>query len=191
MMRRVWMSSLATGLLAVLAVPGLQAREALPPPPVVAAQGTIQSAFAPWDDIEALIVDQLNAAQRQILMQAYLLTSRPITDALVAARRRGIDVRVLMDAGQLDKNSEYRLRQLRAAGIPVWLETDYRNAHNKVLIIDAALPTATVITGSYNFTWSAQHKNAENVLILGKNPPLAARYASNWQRHRQDAQAAP
>jgi phosphatidylserine/phosphatidylglycerophosphate/cardiolipin synthase-like enzyme len=53
------------------------------------------------------------------------------------------------------------------------------------------LPTATVITGSYNFTWSAQHKNAENVLILGKNPPLAARYASNLQRHRQDAQAAP
>lgn len=191
MMRRVWMPCLAAGLLAALAVPGLQAREALPPPPVVAAQGTIQSAFAPWDDIEALIVGQLNAAQRQILMQAYLLTSRPITDALVAARKRGIDVRVLMDAGQLDKNSEDRLRQLRAAGIPVWLETDYRNAHNKVIIIDAALPTATVITGSYNFTWSAQHKNAENVLILGKNPPLAARYASNWQRHRQDAQAAP
>lgn len=191
MMRRVWMPCLAAGLLAATAVPGLQAREALPPPPVVAAQGTIQSAFAPWDDIEALIVGQLNAAQRQILMQAYLLTSRPITDALVAARKRGIDVRVLMDAGQLDKNSEDRLRQLRAAGIPVWLETDYRNAHNKVIIIDAALPTATVITGSYNFTWSAQHKNAENVLILGKNPPLAARYASNWQRHRQDAQAAP
>lgn len=191
MMRRVWMPCLAAGLLAALAVPGLQAREALPPPPVVAAQGTIQSAFAPGDDIETLIVGQLNAAQRQILMQAYLLTSRPITDALVAARKRGIDVRVLMDAGQLDKNSEDRLRQLRAAGIPVWLETDYRNAHNKVIIIDAALPTATVITGSYNFTWSAQHKNAENVLILGKNPPLAARYASNWQRHRQDAQAAP
>ncbi|QBP74538.1 phospholipase D family protein [Herbaspirillum huttiense] len=190
MMRRRLLPCLAAALLAA-AAPGLQAREALPPPPVMAAQGTVQTAFAPWDDIEALIVGQLHSAQRQILMQAYLLTSRPITEALVAARKRGIDVRVLMDAGQLDKNSEDRLRQLRAAGIPVWLETDYRNAHNKVIIIDAALPTATVITGSYNFTWSAQHKNAENVLILGKNPPLAARYASNWQRHRQDAQAAP
>jgi hypothetical protein len=46
-------------------------------------------------------------------MQAYLLTSRPITDALVAARKRGIDVRVLMDGGQLDKNANDRLRQLR------------------------------------------------------------------------------
>ncbi|WP_288392328.1 phospholipase D family protein [uncultured Herbaspirillum sp.] len=191
MMRRLVGPCLAAGLLAALAAGNLQAREVLPAPPVMAAQGTVQSAFAPWDDIEALIVGQLDGARRQILVQAYLLTSRPITDALVAARKRGIDVRVLMDAGQLDKNATDRLRQLRAAGIPVWLETEYRNAHNKVIVIDAALPTATVITGSYNFTWSAQHKNAENVLILGKNPPLAARYASNWQRHRQDAEAAP
>ncbi|HZG19024.1 MAG TPA: phospholipase D family protein [Herbaspirillum sp.] len=178
-------------LAALLVATGVQAREALPPPPVMAAQGTIQSAFAPWDDIEGLIVGQLDGARRQILVQAYLLTSRPITDALVAARKRGIDVRVLMDGGQLDKNANDRLRQLRGAGIPVWLETDYRNAHNKVIVIDAGLASATVITGSYNFTWSAQHKNAENILVLGKNPPLAARYAANWQRHRQDAEAVP
>ncbi|MFJ3059165.1 phospholipase D family protein [Herbaspirillum sp. NPDC087042] len=182
-----WQVAVLAGLLAGAA----QAREALPAPPVMAAQGTIQSAFAPWDDIEALIVGQLDAARRQILVQAYLLTSRPITDALVAARKRGIDVRVLMDNGQLDKNAGDRLRQLRGAGIPVWLETDYRNAHNKVIVIDAPLASATVITGSYNFTWSAQHKNAENILILGRNPPLAARYAENWQRHRQDATPAP
>jgi hypothetical protein len=47
-----------------------------------------------------------------------------------------------------------------------------------VIIIDASLASATVITGSYNFTWSAQHKNAENILVLGKNPPLAARHAT-------------
>ncbi|WP_050469588.1 phospholipase D family protein [Herbaspirillum chlorophenolicum] len=159
--------------------------------PAVAAQGTVQAAFAPWDDIEGLIVDQLTGARKQVLMQAYLLTNRPIVDALVAARKRGVDVRVLMDGGQLDKNSTERLRQLRDAGVPVWLETRYRNAHNKVIVIDAALPSATVITGSFNFTWSAQHKNAENILVLGKNPPLAARYATNWERHRQDAEQAP
>ncbi len=192
MMRLASVPVLTAGLLLGLAaIPGAQARESLPPPPVVAAQGTIQSAFAPWDDIEALIVSQLDGARRQILVQAYLLTSRPITDALVAARKRGIDVRVLMDGGQLDKNANDRLRQLRGAGIPVWLETAYRSAHNKVIVIDASLASATVITGSYNFTWSAQHKNAENILVLGKNPPLAARYAANWQRHRQDAEAAP
>ncbi|HEX7645796.1 MAG TPA: phospholipase D family protein, partial [Noviherbaspirillum sp.] len=48
-------------------------------------------------------------------------------------------------------------------------------------------PEAAVITGSFNFTWTAQHKNAENLLIARNNPALAARYAMNWERHRADA----
>ena len=179
-------------------------REVLEDPHEVALMVTDEPGSALLDELSAAwyrlqlarrfhndAVVQTRGARRQILVQAFILTSRPITDALVAARQRGIDVRVLMDAGQIDKNSSERLRQLRGAGIPVWLETDYRNAHNKVIIIDAPLASATVITGSYNFTWSAQHKNAENILVLGNNPPLAARYAENWQRHRQDADPAP
>jgi phosphatidylserine/phosphatidylglycerophosphate/cardiolipin synthase-like enzyme len=45
-----------------------------------------------------------------------------------------------------------------------------------------------VITGSYNFTWSAQARNAENLLILRDNPALAETYLKNWQRHRRDAE---
>ncbi|MFL9926180.1 phospholipase D family protein [Herbaspirillum lusitanum] len=160
-------------------------------PRIMSAQGTQQAAFAPWDDIEGLIVENLNAARKQVLVQAYLLTNQKITDALIAAHKRDVDVRVLMDGGQLDKNSTKRVIAMREAGIGIWLETLYRSAHNKVIVIDPALPRATVITGSFNFTWSAQHKNAENILVLRDNPALAASYAANWQRHRQDAQAYP
>ena len=45
--------------------------------PVIAAQGSVQVAFPPWDDAESLLVDTLGRAQREILVQAYLLTSRP------------------------------------------------------------------------------------------------------------------
>jgi phosphatidylserine/phosphatidylglycerophosphate/cardiolipin synthase-like enzyme len=45
-----------------------------------------------------------------------------------------------------------------------------------------------VITGSYNFTWSAQARNAENLLILRDNPALLQRYLNNWQRHHAEAQ---
>jgi len=162
-----------------------------PAPPVLQAQGTVQAAFAPWDDIEGIIIARLADARQQVLMQAYLLTNRKIVDALVEAHRRGIEVKVLMDQGQLDKNSTERLQQLRAAGIPVWFETLYRSAHNKVIVIDAGQPSGTVITGSFNFTWSAQHRNAENILVLAGDGALVARYAANWQRHCEDAQAAP
>jgi len=57
-----------------------------------------------------------------------------------------------------------------------------------VIVIDSTTADATVITGSYNFTWTAQNKNAENMLIARRNPPLAAQYAANWERHFRDAQ---
>ena len=68
------------------------------------------------------------------------------------------------------------------------LKPGYASAHNKVLLIDAESPGGVVITGSYNFTWSAQARNAENLLILRGNPALARQYLENWRRHRDDAE---
>lgn len=147
------------------------------------AQGTLDAAFAPWEDVEGLIVEAIGKARRQVLVQAYIFTSMPMTAALVAARKRGVDVRLLVDAGQLTKTGRDRIAALQAAGARVKQETAYKNAHNKVIIIDATGADATVMTGSYNFTWTAQHKNAENIVIARRNPVLAARYADNWARH--------
>lgn len=155
--------------------------------PIPAAQASLQAAFAPWDDVEGLIVAAIDNAGKQVLVQAYLLTSKEISAALIAARRRGIDVRVLVDEQQLAKAASSKASDLAAAGIPVWVETRYQNAHNKIIVIDPDAPDAVVITGSFNFTWTAQHKNAENILIVRKSPALAGRYALNWERHRQDA----
>lgn len=152
-------------------------------PPLAA----LQAAFAPWENLEGLITEAIDDAKMQVLVQAYLLTSKNIATALIAAKRRGVDVRVLADAEQIAKVESSKIPKLAAAGIDVWLETKYQNAHNKIIVIDAATPNATVITGSFNFTWSAQHKNAENILIARKNPSLAARYVFNWERHKLDA----
>jgi phosphatidylserine/phosphatidylglycerophosphate/cardiolipin synthase-like enzyme len=174
-------------MVACAVAPAVHALDPAPAAAPFAAEGTLQSAFSPWDDIEGLIVQAMDGAQNQILVQAYLLTSRKIAATLVTARRRGVDVRVLADAGQHARTTTSRLPELVAANIGVWLETKYENAHNKIIVIDAGTSRATVITGSFNFTWSAQHKNAENILIVRNNPALASRYALNWERHRQEA----
>ncbi|PUA16681.1 phospholipase D family protein [Glaciimonas sp. PCH181] len=168
-----------------LAAAQVQAFDSAPAPEV--ASGTLQAAFSPWDDIESLITHAIDGAKSQILVQAYLLTNGKIASALIAAKQRGIDVQILVDARQLKTNDASKVGVLVNANIPVWVETKYRSAHNKVIVIDAEATASTVITGSFNFTWSAQHKNAENVLIVRNNPTLATRYALNWQRHRQDA----
>ena len=157
------------------------------PPPILPAQGSVQASFAPWDDIDTLLSELVDAAREQVRVQAYLLTSKKLAAALIAAHRRGVDVQVLLDGRQLDKVASSVAPLLVDTGIPVWIETRYENAHNKVIIVDPAGDQAVVVTGSFNFTWTAQHRNAENMLVTRNNKPLAQRYLANWDRHRSDA----
>jgi phosphatidylserine/phosphatidylglycerophosphate/cardiolipin synthase-like enzyme len=154
----------------------------------LSATGTVDVLFTPWDDAEGAVVRALGEARQSIHVQAYLLTSRSIARALQDARARGVAVEVLADREMVNKGENSLVPKLAAEGIPVWLETRYANAHNKILLIDAAGEQGTVITGSYNFTWSAQARNAENLLVLRGNPALARRYLDNWRRHRDEAE---
>lgn len=160
-------------------------------PPARAAElpavGSVEALFSPWDDAEAAIVGVIGSARRSIRVQAYAFTSRPIARALVAARRRGVDVAVLADAHMNRRAEGNRIPELLAAGIPVAFETRFNAAHNKMLVVDGDSADGAVVTGSYNFTWSAQARNAENLLILRGNRALARRFLDNWTRHRRDA----
>ncbi len=157
------------------------------PAPAPAGQGTVEVLFSPHDDIEAAILRALRGARRSIHVQAYLFTSRSLAAALIEARARGIRVEVLADYEQTARAENSRIPQLVEAGIPVALEVRYAAAHNKVILVDATEPGGAVVTGSYNFTWSARMRNAENVLILRGNPPVLRAYLDNWQRHRAEA----
>jgi phosphatidylserine/phosphatidylglycerophosphate/cardiolipin synthase-like enzyme len=174
-----------TLLLALVTLNGARAE----PVPVSPAQGTVQVAFTPWDDAESLLLETLGRAQREILVQAYLLTSRAIANSLIAAKQRGLHVSVLADAHQHADNPASLLVSLANKGIPVWLETRYRNAHNKIMVIDDGTQDVVIVTGSYNFTRSAQRMNSENLFLVRGNLELASRFRQNWERHRADAVA--
>jgi len=166
-------------LLVLLALP-VQAVE-LP------AQGRVEVLFTPWDDAEGALLREIGSAQRSIHVQAFLLTSRNIARALIAAHEHGITVRVLADREMVAKGENSRVSDLHSSGIDVRLETRYASAHNKILLIDGEDNHPVIITGSYNFTFSAQARNAENLLILRDNPALATSYLANWQRHYDEA----
>ncbi|MEO1767156.1 phospholipase D family protein [Thiobacter aerophilum] len=151
------------------------------------ARGVIELAFTPEDNAIHLMVEAIRAARRTIRVQAFSFTSNEIAFALIEAKRRGVDVQVVADAEQTTKLENSRIPLLAEAGIPVWLDDQHSAAHSKVMVIDAGTQAAAVITGSMNFTYAGQFKNAENVLVLRGNPPLADAYAANWQRHRQHA----
>jgi len=108
-------------------------------------------------------------------VQAYYLTSRDIINAIINAKERGADVKVILDKSQ-DKGRHISvIKAIGRHAIPVWVDNSVAIAHNKVII----LGDNEVITGSYNFTRSAQNKNAENLLII-KSPQITAQYVHNF-----------
>lgn len=136
--------------------------------------------FTPGDDCAGMIASEINRAQRQILVQAYSFTNRRIGDALVQAKRRGVDVQVIVDRSELAGRGDTQAAYLAANVIEVTVDGPPDGiAHNKVIVIDQG----EVITGSFNFTEAAQRRNAENALIIG-SPVLASAYAENWRRRR-------
>lgn len=137
----------------------------------------IEVHFSPRGGCTEAVVDEIDAAKGTILVQAYSFTSAPIAKALVDAHKRGVDVRVVLDQSQ--RGEKYTSADfVRNAGIPVWIDAKHAIAHNKVMVIDGA----TIVTGSFNFTKSAEESNAENLLVI-RSPELATQYTANWKAH--------
>lgn len=114
------------------------------------------------------LLDVINRASKEILVASYVLTDGKIVEALANAYRRGVGVRVVMDARNLENSKD---ESLSRAGIEVRKDGNPYTMHNKVLVIDQTW----VVTGSYNFTISGYSRNNENLLIL-RDPALAQRY---------------
>ena len=135
----------------------------------------IERFFSPRDDCTGEIVNRIDAAKREVLVQAYRFDLKRIAAALIRAKKeRHVDVRVLLDKGHRAVGGDVAA-DLQAADIPT---TTYAPPggidHNKVIVVDEA----TVITGSFNLTEHAR-ANAENVEITHDDDG-AARYAADW-----------
>ena len=141
--------------------------------------GTVEVCFTPGENCTDEIVQEINGARHEILLQAYEFTSTPIAKAIVAAARRGVQVVAILDKSQRSGRGSKGLYLLQA-GVPVYIDEQPAIAHSKIIIVDRA----AVITGSFNFTKNAQERNSENMLILKGNAPLVEEYLRNFANRR-------
>jgi phosphatidylserine/phosphatidylglycerophosphate/cardiolipin synthase-like enzyme len=151
-------------------------------PPMSAGAQQWAVYFSPQGGATEAIVRAVDEARISLHVQAYTFSSSAIVKAINAAHHRGVLVKVILDQGQLtDKFSA--LPSLLAARVPIWIDAAHQIAHNKIMIIDGE----TVITGSFNFTRSAEYYHAENLLVI-RDKALADRYEANFQEHLRHSQ---
>jgi len=152
-------------------------RQAAPPVEMAAAAPVIESAFSPEAGGENLVLKVIYASKKELRLAAYSFTSPTVVKALLAARQRGVDVRVIVDYKRnLGKSSLSALRQLTDAGIAVKTNAFYALHHDKYIVVDGQ----HVQNGSFNYTSGAADSNSENVLVVWNDPVLAAAYIKHW-----------
>ncbi len=137
----------------------------------------VEVIFSPDGGAAGRVVARIEAAREQVLFMAFSFTSDEIGAALRARAAAGVEVRGVFDESQFRSNRGGEYEPLLASGLDVRLDGSRHKLHHKVIIIDGH----TVITGSYNFSASAEERNDENLLII-EDRTLAARFLEEFWR---------
>jgi phosphatidylserine/phosphatidylglycerophosphate/cardiolipin synthase-like enzyme len=153
--------------------------------PKVNVDGTpVEVYFSPDDHVAEQILALIQNAQESIYFLAYVFTSNQIGEAIMERAQAGVKVEGVMDGSQITSSQGTEYDPFRQAGLDVRLDgNEIGLMHHKVIIIDKSI----VITGSYNFTASAEANNDENVVIIF-NPVIAGKYMEEFQRVYKQAQ---
>lgn len=138
--------------------------------------------FSPNDHIEEKLIEEINRCTKSLDIAIYTFTSEELRRTIESAAARGVSIRVLADKDNADDtlsvisklnrpNSAIRLlsgeKQKNREGI----------MHNKFAIFDGKM----VETGSYNWSYSANALNHENVLFVS-NKQIVSSYKEEFNR---------
>lgn len=142
------------------------------------AAPSLDVGFSPEGSAQQLVLRTLDDARESIRLMGYSFTSPEVVKSLVAAKRRGVDVMVVVDEkGNRSRASQAAMNVVANAGIPLRINGQYKIMHDKVIVTDGQ----NVELGSFNYTRSAAESNSENALVVRGVPALAQTYLSHWQ----------
>lgn len=125
-------------------------------------KNNIDIAFSPQSyTVETIIRPLIKNSNDYIDLPIFFLTHKKIAGDLISAHKRGVKVRVILDATAAT-NGYSKHEILRAAGIPVKVENWGGKMHMKVAVIDGK----HLVAGSMNWTSAGERSNDENTVII-------------------------
>ena len=118
------------------------------------------------------------SARQSIRLAGYSFTSPAVVKGLIDAKRRGVDVNVLLDdKGNRGRASLVAIKLIAEAAIPTRVVSAYTIHHDKYIVVDSQHTE----TGSFNYSQAAAKSNSENVVVIWDNLAVAGRYGAHWE----------
>lgn len=127
----------------------------------------------PEENIDQKLVEKLSKAKKTVDCALYELDSIVIADSMIAAKKRGVQVRIVTDT---DYMANEATKKVITAGIPVVEDNRSAIMHDKFIIIDSEY----VWTGSFNTTDNDAGRNNNNAIMI-KSTELAVNYTNEFK----------
>ncbi len=144
---------------------------------------SVQILFAAEDEVISQLIPLIENTQGSIRFMAFSFTHDELGKAVLERAKAGVDVKGIFETrGSETEYSE--MSALYCAGVLVRQDGNPGTFHHKVFVIDGKI----VVTGSFNFSESADDSNDENVVIIA-NTDIAAQYLQEFERRWAEAAA--
>ena len=154
------------------------------PNPEISINGTIVEVyFSPDDGVANHILESLRDAEESIYFMAFSFTTDEFGEIIRAKAENGLTVAGVMEEEQVKSNIGTEYDFFKQAGLDVFVDGNEGQMHHKTMIVDGKI----VITGSYNFSLSAETRNDENLVVF-HNEQIADFFLGEFQRVYQQAQ---
>ncbi len=129
----------------------------------VSRQKEAQVCFSPKNECSEKICKFIRKAEQSLLICVFTISDNEITKNILAAHARGVDIKIITDNDKtMDKGSD--IYQMATQGVKIKVDMSRHHMHHKFAIRD----NKALLTGSYNWTRSAEIYNQENFIITGE-----------------------
>ena len=150
---------------------------------------TYEVGFSPKRNALEVVMSLIVQAERELLVAAYSFTNKEIAHALVEAKERGVDVRVVVDDEQngANQNGYKAIDYLESKGVVIFKNSNYSAMHHKFTVADGK----HVQLGSFNYTNSANTRNAETAIVSRNVVAMADLFKTEWLRLATEPKVSP
>jgi hypothetical protein len=138
----------------------------------------VSALFSPDGGVRSQIISEINKAHSSIDIAIYSFTADEIREALVAAKDRGVAIRIIADSSQANGTGS-EIGTLESLGFDVKRMSGESGGimHNKYMIIDSSI----LLTGSYNWSANAEDNNFENAIFI-QGVSVIQDYVADFER---------
>ena len=138
------------------------------------AVGSVDTCFSPTERCDLKLISFITTATHTLDIAIYSITHTQIVAAIIAAKNRGVQVRMVVDRQQSTGTSSL-VGALKTAGVALRIGNVQGIMHDKYSIVDQR----SLEAGSFNYTMNATASNAENQFYLN-DPATVAKYEANF-----------